>query len=133
MEPYKFEQDIKKKLEKRRIQPSTNSWNKLADSLQFKEHKKDTKFLWLMGIAASIVGVLFVVSIFLNEEKGNSAPTIVNVPPPEKEDASIEVASEEIVIDEEILINNDSDTSNNNKFNNSSKKFNNKPIKKQEK
>jgi len=123
MEPNKFEEDIKKKLEKRTINPSANSWNKLADSLQTKEHKKDNRFLWLMGVAASIVGILFVVSIFSNGETENSTPIIVNVPTPESEDAS-KVATEEIVIEKE-------DLNNNNSANKTSEKANYKKVKQQ--
>ena len=80
MEPYKFENNIKHKLEKRAIQPSTGSWIKLERSLQQKEHKKNRKFFWIMSAAASIVGVLFVVSIFLKEDVELNTPIIVASP-----------------------------------------------------
>ena len=80
MEPYNFENNIKNKLEKRTIQPSTDSWVKLERSLQQKEHKKNTKFLWIMGVAASVFGILFMASIFLKEDVELNTPIIVTSP-----------------------------------------------------
>tara|TARA_R110001583_G_scaffold61843_7_gene182373 strand:+ start:2522 stop:3298 length:777 start_codon:yes stop_codon:yes gene_type:complete len=101
MESNKFEQDIKNKLEKRTIQPTANSWDKLTRLLQQKEHKKNYKFLWLIGAAASVVGILFINSIFLKEDIEKNTPTIVTVPEVFKEDSTIKVASEAIVNKEE--------------------------------
>jgi len=98
MEPYKFEQDIKNKLEKRSIQPLNNSWQKLSDSLEKKEHKKNNKFLWIMGVAASIVGILFVVSVFFKEDSDINSPIIVASPEFGKEDTLTKVAVEEVIL-----------------------------------
>ena len=97
MEPYKFEQDIKNKLEKRTIQPSANSWDKLEGSLQNNDHKKNNKLLWFMGLAASIVGILVVVSIFLKEQTAKNTPIIVTSPELKSEESTIEVASEKFM------------------------------------
>lgn len=108
MEPYNFEQDIKRKLEKRTIKPSENSWNKLANSLQSKEDKKNIKFLRIIGIAACIVGVLFVVSIFFNHKKESTEPTIVTSPIPQKEKSINNVEIEELVAEDdnfELIVN----------------------------
>ena len=43
MEPYKFEENIKEKLEKRTINPTKNSWDKLANSLDSKNERKGRK------------------------------------------------------------------------------------------
>ena len=93
MEPYKFEQDIKNKLEKRTIKPTENSWDKLQNSLEFKARKKGTKVWYLIGVAASIVGVLFMVSIFFNKDIEQTTPTVVDAPIIQKEDSSGSVAT----------------------------------------
>ena len=97
MEPYKFEQDIKNKLEKRKIKPSANSWEKLSGTLSQKEHRKNSKFLWIMGVAASVIGILFFVSIFLKEDTEKNIPTIVTSPELYEEEIIIKVASEELI------------------------------------
>jgi hypothetical protein len=121
MEPYKFEEDIKKKLEKRTIKPTANSWNKLADSLEFKGRKKGISILYLMGIAASIVGVLFIVSIFLKKDADKITPTIVNIPIPEKEEASSNIAVEKTAPETETLTNTKATDNTLNSLGNSSK------------
>lgn len=80
MEPYNFEEDIKNKLEKRTIKPTTDSWNKLANSLASKSEKKKTKVWYFLAIAASIIGVLFMVSTFLKKDIEQTVPTIVDAP-----------------------------------------------------
>jgi len=66
MAPNKFEENIKDRLENRTIEPSSEAWNRLQDRLE-ASNKEDKKrpILWI-GLAASIVGVLFVVSQFFN-------------------------------------------------------------------
>lgn len=102
MEPYKFEDDIKNKLEKRTINPTENSWDKLAGSLDSKKEKKGTKVWYLLGFAASVVGILFMISIFIKKDIEKTAPIIVDSPIPEKEDATkvivVETNSPEINI-----------------------------------
>lgn len=94
MEPYKFEKDIKSKLEKRTIKPTANSWHKLESSLESNEPKKGTKVWYLLGIAASVVGILLVVSIFFKKDIDKTTPIIVDSPVPENEDATTTVAVE---------------------------------------
>jgi len=124
MEPYKFEQDIKNKLEKRTIQPSANSWDKLEGSLQNNDHKKNNKLLWFMGLAASIVGILVVVSIFLKEQIAKNTPIIVTSPELKSEKPTIEVASEKF-INEDV---NSEKIDDNKPTNNSLKTTSKKPI-----
>ncbi|WP_298495766.1 hypothetical protein [uncultured Algibacter sp.] len=81
MAPIKFENDIRDKLEERRLQPSTNAWSKLSDRLDNEDAKSNKKPYWWLGIAASVIGVLFMVSQFLNKEtKVSDAPVIVETP-----------------------------------------------------
>jgi hypothetical protein len=93
MVPYNFEDDIKKKLEKRTINPTVNSWDKLAGSLESKKEKKGTKLWYFLGFAASIVGVLFMVSTFLKKDIDKTTPIIVDSPILENEDAIIVISS----------------------------------------
>ncbi|MDP3314399.1 hypothetical protein [Lutibacter sp.] len=74
---HKFEKDIKKKLENRTINPSANAWDKLESRLSTIETKKSNSFYWFIGIAASIVGILLVVPIFINNKIEMETPIIV--------------------------------------------------------
>ncbi|WP_159021733.1 hypothetical protein [Formosa sp. L2A11] len=53
-----FENNIKKNLEERRLQPSAQSWNQLQSQLNTQEDKQSSKRYWFIGIAASFIGVL---------------------------------------------------------------------------
>ena len=46
MAPIKFEENIKDKLEKRIIDPSVNSWNKLSDRLDKHKDGSNNKKIW---------------------------------------------------------------------------------------
>lgn len=82
MAPIKFEENIKNKLEKRTIEPSNLAWNKLSEKLDAQEDgKPNSKIVWWLGIAASLVGVFFVTSLFFNKgEKETVMPIIVDSP-----------------------------------------------------
>ncbi|OBX23917.1 MULTISPECIES: hypothetical protein [Bizionia] len=79
MAPNKFENNIKKTLEERQIQPSSNAWNQLSDSLDKQNKKSSNTYIWFMGIAASIIGLLFVVNTFqpFQEIENTSNPVVV--------------------------------------------------------
>ncbi|WP_299553256.1 hypothetical protein [Seonamhaeicola sp.] len=66
MAPIKFDEHIKDKLEKRRLHPSANAWDALSERLEADEKKKYKNVYWWYGIAAGIVGILFVISQFSN-------------------------------------------------------------------
>ncbi|HBK71239.1 MAG TPA: hypothetical protein DDZ39_06230 [Flavobacteriaceae bacterium] len=68
MEPNKFEQHIKDQLNQRKIKPSEDAWQKIANQLGIKEKPKTKKYLWL-GIAASFIGLLIVTTIYYNSDK----------------------------------------------------------------
>ncbi|AJR04808.1 hypothetical protein [Siansivirga zeaxanthinifaciens] len=78
MESNNFENKIKETLENRSIQPSAQAWDKLSNRLDSAATKPNNKTFWWLGIAASIIGVLFVVSIFFKNE--NSTNKIVVTP-----------------------------------------------------
>lgn len=81
MEPIKFEENIKTKLEKRELEPSQDAWNSLANRLDAHEAKKPSKIVWWFGIAASIVGVLLVTNLFFTKTIIEaSAPVLVESP-----------------------------------------------------
>jgi len=78
MAPIKFEEQIKQKLEAREIKPSQNSWNDLNGKLD-NDRKVYKKPFWFLGIAASILGIFLITSMFFNAENDErSLPTIVD-------------------------------------------------------
>lgn len=80
MAPIKFEDDIREKLEERQVRPSANAWDKLSKRLDNQQEAKTRKpYLWL-GLAASIAGVLLVVSPFFNNDTEVKKPIIVDAP-----------------------------------------------------
>ncbi len=81
MAPIKFEENIKDKLDKRTLKPSSNAWDRLSERLDDKGAKKKNRPLLWVGLAASVVGVLLIISQFFNNETGiNDVPKIVVVP-----------------------------------------------------
>ncbi|MBQ0788640.1 MAG: hypothetical protein KBT69_14175 [Oceanihabitans sp.] len=80
MAPIKFEENIREKLEQRTIEPSINTWESLEQRLNADEKKQSKNtFLWF-GIAASVIGFLFVVSQFvtLDTTSSNVSPIVVD-------------------------------------------------------
>tara|TARA_R110000868_G_scaffold48950_1_gene158299 strand:+ start:741 stop:1505 length:765 start_codon:yes stop_codon:yes gene_type:complete len=103
MAPIKFEDNIKDKLENRRLKPSADAWDKLSGRLDHQDKKKNNKPVWWLGIAASIIGVLLIVSQFTNKVE-TIEPVIVDSP--EKiENNAIEplVSTEEAQIQKELF------------------------------
>tara|TARA_R100001369_G_scaffold954_4_gene3156 strand:+ start:26638 stop:27411 length:774 start_codon:yes stop_codon:yes gene_type:complete len=96
METERFEDKIKRQMLDREITPSAGSWDKLSASLDVQEKKKKPFVLW-MGIAASIISGILVLSLVFNNSNPSALPQIVNTP---KEEVKIEKApietSEEI-------------------------------------
>ncbi|MFD0989138.1 hypothetical protein ACFQ1R_03445 [Mariniflexile jejuense] len=77
MEQNKFDQQIKETLEGRSLQPSNNAWEKLSNRLDETSQNK-TKTYWYIGVAASVVGILFIAVQFYNTKP--IEPVIVNTP-----------------------------------------------------
>ena len=64
MAPLKFEEKIQEKLEQHTIQPSKDSWDRLATQLNnHQDRKKSRKIIWY-SIAAVFIGFLMVTSVF---------------------------------------------------------------------
>ena len=79
MAPIKFEENIKEKLEQRRLQPSTEAWSKLSSRLDADQKKNKSPYYWWFGIAASVVALVFVSIIYFNDDisESNALPEIV--------------------------------------------------------
>lgn len=89
MAPIKFEEQLKEKLEQRRIEPSANAWNKLSDKLDANEDSKNNKGLWWLGIAATVAGVLLALTFVFKSNTEIVEPFIVDTKketPIEKQD-----------------------------------------------
>lgn len=97
---HKFEQDIKRKLEKRTIEPSANSWNKLEAKFVSNKQKRSNSIFWMLGIAASIVGILVLTPIFFNNNE-HTTPIIVDVESNNKKEIKTSDTEKETIIAEE--------------------------------
>ncbi|PVW17091.1 hypothetical protein [Marixanthomonas spongiae] len=67
MEPNKFEETIREKLQEREIQPSSDAWRKL-DARLGKPEKKNGNFMWY-AIAASLVSILVIGALLFTKSK----------------------------------------------------------------
>ena len=74
----KYEKDFSEKLNKRKIEPQTGSWEELSLRLNSEEKSKKPIFWWI-GIAATLVGGILIFSMLFNEPISET-PTIVNAP-----------------------------------------------------
>ncbi|PWI29394.1 hypothetical protein DI383_11270 [Flavobacteriaceae bacterium LYZ1037] len=72
MAPIKFEENIKEKLEKRTLEPSSQAWNVLSEKLHKDSKQSSNKTIWWFGVAASLVGVLIMVNLFFNTSETDS-------------------------------------------------------------
>lgn len=67
MSQRKWENKVKTTLEKRTIKPSDTGWNALADRLDAADKKKSKIPYWWVGVAATMVGILFAITIFFSD------------------------------------------------------------------
>ena len=90
-----FEGKIKKQMLDREIAPSAGSWDKLSSRLDAQEEKKKPFVLWI-GIAASIIGGILILSLVFNNSTLSTSPQIVDTPSEEVkvEKAPIETSEE---------------------------------------
>ena len=78
MAPIKFEENIKDKLEQRSLQPSTKAWQRLEQRLNSDDKNRNKNKFWWFGLAASFIGVLFIVQQFVSIDSANQViPTII--------------------------------------------------------
>lgn len=101
MEPNKFENNIKEKLEARRLQPSNDVWAQLSEHFEQKKEKQSNKAYWWLGIAASLVGLFFVAFQFLGTEVVE--PVIVDRPKVIQQKENTQVAVETVEASNEVL------------------------------
>ena len=81
MAPIKMEENFKERLDKRRITPSENAWEKLSLKLDESDKSGNKKYFWWIGIAASIIGVLLISNIVFNtNQNSKTLPVIVDSP-----------------------------------------------------
>ncbi len=93
-----IESKIKDKFEERRLKPSNQAWDKLSERLDNQEEKKNRKPVFWLSIAASIIGILFIVSQFINNETAvDNTPIIVDVPEVIKEIDQSNTIEEKVV------------------------------------
>ncbi len=79
MEPNKFEDTIREKLQEREIQPSSESWEKLNARLGKPKQKKNY-FIWY-AVAASLVSILVIGSLLFSKTgKVSNSEDIVETP-----------------------------------------------------
>lgn len=67
MGQHKFEKDLKNKLNAREITPSEKAWDRLDAMLALAEDKKPKRNYGWLYMAASIVGLLFIGTIFFSQ------------------------------------------------------------------
>jgi len=81
MEPIKFEDNIREKLQEREIAPSKISWEKLAAQIDTTSQKRTNKSLWF-AIAASFIGMIIIASFLFKDEiiPTQNTPEIVSEP-----------------------------------------------------
>ncbi len=97
MEPVKFEETIKNKLEKRAIKPSKNTWDRLSERLDDHDGKQTRIPVLWMGVAACIVGVLLIITQFFGREiTKDETPKIADTPMVEMSNENHTVAIETI-------------------------------------
>jgi len=79
MAPIKFEENIKDKLEKRTLSPSSESWSKLSERLDADEKKSKNPIFWWLSIAAGLIIMIAVSAhFFRSNDTENSLPKLVN-------------------------------------------------------
>src|SRR5690606_13322275 len=101
----KFEDQFKEKLAQRELTPSAGSWKKLSGQLHSEERKKDYTFWWI-GIAATILGVIFIAGLVYNSDTEAKAPGIVEFPVKEfPKEVRSDIIKEQRVIEINVIAN----------------------------
>ena len=98
MAPIKFEENIKDKLEQRRLEPSQDAWEMLSDRLENNSKKKNNNIFFYIGIAASIVGVLLVYTLLI--KTSNEAEGIQEVVDTEIKNESFQAPLQEVTTEQ---------------------------------
>lgn len=97
---HSFEEKIKEKLSQREITPSAGSWEKISGQLN-SENKKPAPMFWWIGIAATLIGGLFIAGM-LYLKPATEAPGIVENPVEDfsKDDQTEPFIEQELVVED---------------------------------
>lgn len=82
MAPIRFEEQIKEQLDKRRLEPSAGSWDKLSSELD-KAESESFNGRWWAGLAAAVT-VLLVIGTFVFRQAEVSFPEVADEPTAEE-------------------------------------------------
>ncbi|NNK87355.1 MAG: hypothetical protein HKO90_03650 [Flavobacteriaceae bacterium] len=78
MAPLKMEEEMKQKLEDRRISPSADAWQRLNDRLDKNERPKPGAYFWWIGLAAACIVLLMLLKTVPESNHNNTIPVIVD-------------------------------------------------------
>jgi len=78
MEPIKFEDNIREKLQERELTPSTATWEKLASQLETNPKTSINKSIWF-AVAAGFIGIIIITSFIIKNDFSPSQTTPVLV------------------------------------------------------
>ncbi|OAB76048.1 hypothetical protein [Cochleicola gelatinilyticus] len=99
MEPIKFEDHLREKLEEREIQPSKDAWSKLEAQLG-EEKKSNIKGYW-WAIAAGFIGILIVSTVFFTKDaSGINNNSVVETNPSETNNTIDKVENKTEIVSE---------------------------------
>lgn len=85
----KFEEQIRRQLREREINPSPAAWEQLNTRLE-KENNKRIPYYWIGGIAASFAAAVLVFSFFSNNNVIEETPAVVATPVESKQEENKE-------------------------------------------
>ena len=108
MAPMKFEENIKQKLDGRKIKPSDSAWERIAKNLDDQRPKKQKpKWLWI-AVAASFVGILILAGNFLGPDFNNTKNQVVTVPT-QNDSSEKEIVPDEMLVQGETVLEQEKD------------------------
>lgn len=80
MAPIKFDKHVKEKLEKRTIKPSSDAWDRLSQRLDAVDKDEKKASYWWLGVAASVIGIVFIVTPFFKDTSKGEGNDVVKNP-----------------------------------------------------
>ena len=104
-----FEDNIKSKLESRRIEPTASAWDRIEDKLEIAQGKKKSKVVLWTGIAASFIIGVFITMLLFNSSSQDVEKNYVVTPEIKKILEEIEVPAHHPVVvkkESEVVITN---------------------------
>ncbi|WP_164076244.1 hypothetical protein [Flavimarina sp. Hel_I_48] len=78
MAPMKFEENIKEKLVDRKINPSEDAWQRVAENLENNSVKTKNNTTYWAAIAAGFIGILIVAGGLFPDLETDNSPTVVH-------------------------------------------------------